>query len=446
MQQIFNPITLLWLIFLFLKLALSAWLPLSNDESYYWVWAHRPQLSYYDHPPFVAWIFQLGIPFESWANAVRWPGVLVSHLTSLIWILILKPHFDEKKLLLFAWLLMSAPLIGIGSIIITPDTPMLFFWALSVWCFQKLMTESKWHWAFLLGLFLGAGFTSKYLIVLLGPLLLFLGFRNKNLSLSKKLQLVLVALPGFFIASSPVWIWNAMNSWISFGFQLDHGLGAKVWKPMWTLSYVLGQILILFPVILFFAFNNRSSSKLWLHVLSWPILIFFFVTSFRGHVEVNWPIMATAPLLALAVGHTGSATGLWLIWTARFWLFLFVILIFHLASPWLPLDNNRLKTRELDRYSHLTIVAKSYQPLFARSYQMAAKLSYESKLPVHKLKGLNRRDFYDFIPESTPKSGIYFLILEQDDLLPPWTEAAGHKIIQRFKIDGQHDLLEVSVP
>ena len=35
--------------------------PLIPEEAYYWLYsAQRPNLSYYDHPPMVAWIIRLG--------------------------------------------------------------------------------------------------------------------------------------------------------------------------------------------------------------------------------------------------------------------------------------------------------------------------------------------------------------------------------------------------
>jgi 4-amino-4-deoxy-L-arabinose transferase-like glycosyltransferase len=42
----------------------TAWLcasvPVFAQESYYWCYAQKPDLSYFDHPPMVAWLIWLG--------------------------------------------------------------------------------------------------------------------------------------------------------------------------------------------------------------------------------------------------------------------------------------------------------------------------------------------------------------------------------------------------
>ena len=50
---------------------------LSDDEVYYWSWSLRPALSYFDHPPFQAWITALSTSIFGKTNfAVRLPATL----------------------------------------------------------------------------------------------------------------------------------------------------------------------------------------------------------------------------------------------------------------------------------------------------------------------------------------------------------------------------------
>ena len=62
--------------------------------------------------------------------------------------------------------------------------------------------------------------------------------------------------------------------------------------------------------------------------------------------------------------------------------------------------------------------AKGLDPLFARSYQMAAKMNFEMRRPVMKLRGMNRKDFYDYLPESDPTTKSFYLVVEKGDSLP----------------------------
>lgn len=49
----------IWTLTLLLKLVLAYFIPMTPDECYYWVWSQKLQLSYLDHPPFIAWLFKL---------------------------------------------------------------------------------------------------------------------------------------------------------------------------------------------------------------------------------------------------------------------------------------------------------------------------------------------------------------------------------------------------
>src|SRR5688572_8004653 len=45
---------------LVLRLVAMSVVPLIPEEAYYWMYAQHPQLSYFDHPPMVAWAIWLG--------------------------------------------------------------------------------------------------------------------------------------------------------------------------------------------------------------------------------------------------------------------------------------------------------------------------------------------------------------------------------------------------
>ncbi|MBW4522242.1 MAG: glycosyltransferase family 39 protein [Scytolyngbya sp. HA4215-MV1] len=49
---------MLWLFLIFILLRLLFWLVAfpNPDEAYYWLWGQHPALSYYDHPPLIAWV------------------------------------------------------------------------------------------------------------------------------------------------------------------------------------------------------------------------------------------------------------------------------------------------------------------------------------------------------------------------------------------------------
>ncbi|HEY8271739.1 MAG TPA: glycosyltransferase family 39 protein, partial [Pseudobdellovibrionaceae bacterium] len=155
----------IWTFSLILKIGLAALLPLCSDETYYWIWSHHLQLSYFDHPPFIAWLFYLGHWLEPYGQLLRLPIVLTGHLTFLVWFNILKTQFSWEKYKYWYALAFFSPLVGFGSMIGTPDVPLLLFWSLSIYYFQQCLLHQKSYDYFLLGASLGLGFCSKYHIV-----------------------------------------------------------------------------------------------------------------------------------------------------------------------------------------------------------------------------------------------------------------------------------------
>lgn len=421
---------------LVLKLIISAGIPLSADESYYWVWSKHLQLSYFDHPVGVALLFWLGSPFENFLSAVRWPGVLFGHVTLLLWAAVLKPMFSPSQMKLFTLLVLLSPLTGPGSLIVTPDLPMIFFAALSLFILKKGLDLSPTSsrrmtiFCFCAGIALGLSFTSKYTAVLFIPALCAMLFQSP-LSMGQRVGLTLAAACGFVFFASPPFVWNAYNNWISFGFQLEHGLGGKSWQIKNTLHYIGAQIALIFPVILFFAF--KAKGPLWLKISAWFPIGFFLFTTTKGYVEANWPIGAYLPLIALATMADNNRR--WLKGTMVTWAVAFALALSLLVHFWLPMPINKIKLKELYRYSEISEQLKNTKPLYARTYQMASKLSFNLKRPIYKLRGLNRFDNFDLWAGSLPPSDFFFLVADPQDVLPL-------EIQDRFKIVNRSALAE----
>lgn len=426
---------------LFVKLVLSGILPLTNDEAYYWVWSQNMQLSFYDHPPFVAWLFWLG-DFTKWLpGSVRWPGVLLGHAGLAIWLRTLQPYLNEEQRRQWLWLALLSPLVGGSAIVLTPDLPLMFFYALSAFLFFKWRTNPGWKLSLLFGLSMGMGFTSKYMMVLftlsLLPLLIFSAEIRRTVS-RQFIWLVVGAVAG----ASPVWIWNMMNDFASFKFQAAHGLGRR-WKPSWTYEYVLAQVGLIFPVVLYWALRARRRLPPVFHLLAWVPLLFFFFTTSRGYVEANWPIAAYPAIFALAASHYPfNGRGLQI--TYCIWgTLLTALAVVVIAQPsW----SQKMKFREFHQFDRVIEAAKPLDPVFARSYQMAAKMHFELQRPIFKLKGMNRRDFYDYLAGSEPKSGVYYLMAEKNDNLPPNYTSEGHKVIEKTAVDDRFEIWKVEAP
>ncbi len=387
------------------KFLLAYFVPVFGDEAYYYIWSLHPQLSYFDHPPMVSWFIYAAHLILSPGNPVslRFVFILASFLTSLIWIKILRlKGFDNSSVLMWLVLIFLNPLLGAGSILATPDTPLVLFWSLSYYSYLKILKTHSLTFYSLLGLFLGLGFCSKYHIVLF----VFAGLIY--LILSKKIYEIRikgVLLTIFFgsLFSLPVLIWNAQNNWASFLFQLHHGFGKNAFEWDWPLGYLIAQTLIINPYILYRLF--RKTDDVVDKTFSFTQLIFFFTSSFKSLVEGNWPL--TSHLHSIT--HFCKGDGRRIFKFSIIYWFVFYVLtgVFFILPASRAVKKNLVNSSQI---TELTPILNEYRPLYGPSYQISSLLSWKSQKNIPKLNGLTRHDFYDSLPDSIPLDASFYVL------------------------------------
>lgn len=407
----------LWILTFAIKLWLGYQFPLFADEMYYWTWSKNLSLSFFDHPPFVAWLFWLGHFFEGFGHSVRWPGILMGHLSFIPWLFLLKNYFSRTDLRIWFAIFMLNPVTGLGSLVITPDVPLLFFWGWALLFYFRAIETSRWHWFALLGIACGLGFCSKYHMALFLPAALIHLYVTKTYPRIKMAH-VFLALSMSVLFAAPVLIWNYQNDFVSFRFQLKRGLGQS-FAPEWVLDYLGGQLLLVFPTLLYLAFQQRRVAPLnWINAFAWFPLGFFLFASFKGRVEPNWTAIALPAVFALAC-TTGTRKA-WLKRTLWVWGVFIAVFLTHLQWHWLPLEDRRLKTGEYTAFDPFLQYVGRYQPLYVNSYQMASALHYKTGVPIVKLRGIHRFDNYDLLPESHPTAPLFYALLSCWNDFPQW--------------------------
>lgn len=428
-----------WTITLVLKIGLSLLLPLAPDEAYYWVWSLNPQLSYFDHPGMVAWLMKLGSVFSGLPQGERIPAIILNHSLLLIWFGILRRIWTPDLTRKWMWLVVASPFLGVGSILVTPDSPVLFFVSLSVLFFLELQRSQRWWWALGLGLSLGLGFCSKYHIVLLPiSIALYLTFARQWKTIQKRDWIFVIV--GGLLGCAPVLLWNLQNDFASFKFQLNHGLGKSEWKPHWTGDYIVGQLLIFFPSLLFLFAKGYRYQRLrlffWIAIVPW---VFFFFSSFRGAVQGNWPIVAYHAALVLVVASHQS----WkhLKYLMFFWAAAEVLVVSQWVYPWWSSAPDKLREVH-DIRSHIE-ETRAYRPLFGGSYQIASILQYYSKEPIHKLRGMSRFDYYDTLEASKPAPGAFYVLRTTGERIPDWLQEQKPQVRVVHTYPG-YELIEVT--
>lgn len=409
-----HPVWTLLIASLVCKILLAWITPVFGDEAYYYIWSLHPQLSYFDHPPMVSWFIYLGHLLLPAGNPVslRILFILAGFAASVLWVRILQEAGAGEKIILgFLALLFLNPLLGPGSIVATPDVPLVLFWTISYYCFLRIESGGRLTWYSLLGAALGLGFCSKYhivLFVLSG--LLYLGFSGGWRRLHPA-GVILTILSGALFCT-PVILWNARNEWSSFLFQINHGFGDDGFSWSWPANYVLTQILLLSPVV-FWALCRRPGN-LAHKTFSLSQLVFFFSSSLRSVVEANWPL--TAHLHATA-NFAATATRKAFRFTLVYWLTIYLLIGVFFASPYSArVRQNLVNSAQLEELLPLT---EKYTPLYGPSYQVASLLSWKTQSKIPKLRELSRHDFYDSLPESLPSAPVFYALKKDYSTWPP---------------------------
>ena len=284
-------------LFILFNLLYNMTLPLHFDEAYYWVWSKQLQLSYFDHPPMIAWLIGLTGSLGDAEWLIRLVPVGCSALTGLtIWrlaALLYSVNIADKALLIF----LLSPLAQMGFTLATPDAPLILGWALTLFCAYRSVFEQRRHWHILAGLAAGFALLSKYTAVLLLPALLgFLLCSRYRRQLFHRQVWFAIGLA--LLVFLPVLIWNAGQDWVSFRFQLNHGFaGPQSLQPGTFLEYLGVQAVALGP--LFFVFllyllgrylptMLRDEKQAF---LLWPcltVLGFFAYAALFKRAEGNW--------------------------------------------------------------------------------------------------------------------------------------------------------------
>jgi dolichol-phosphate mannosyltransferase len=285
-----------------------AMVPLVPEEAYYWIYTQHPNLSYFDHPPMVAWIIRLGTAVF---GDTEWGIRVVNGLLTIATSVLLYQHgtmwFTRRAALLAAVSLHVLPMyFGVG-LIATMDGALLAFWAMGMVGFGIAVKRGHaWGW-YIAGVAVGGALLSKYTGVFLGLgyVLAIAGHRPwRRWFLSPHPYLAAGLGLALF---SPVLIWNARHDWASFRFQFVDRYTEAALDVRHFLSFVGIQFLVATPVVLIglvllirrIAVRRKMLMARWWVTLCFglPLLLVTAYKSITYDVHLNWTLPAYIALL-----------------------------------------------------------------------------------------------------------------------------------------------------
>ncbi len=294
-----------------LRLVVALFLGAAPQETYYWNYSQHPALSYFDHPPITAYMIRLFTGFlGNNAFALHFTAIFISVILSMVMYRFVAGLFDKRVAFWSVLASSTAFIFALGSIIITPDGPLLLFWLLFMMAFYQAATNNELKWWLISGIFLGAALSSKYTAAFaaLGAItyLAISPDRRKYLRTTGPYIMALTAL----IVFMPVIVWNIQNDWASFRFQSSRRaaeavrfrfdyLGAFIGTQLAMLGLFLMPIFIWGLVKAIKLFSNDIAK--FLLSFSLPLILFFGACSPFVYVKMNWIAPAYISGIALAV-------------------------------------------------------------------------------------------------------------------------------------------------
>ena len=339
------------------RLLFAARLPLFPDETYYWEWSRRLAGGYFDHPPMIAVLIRAGTLFGVPSPlAVRFFPVLAGAIASLATSAIAWRLAGGAAAVRSAVVLALLPLVASGLVLATPDSPLLAASAVGLYGVVRAVqspvrSRASLRWWSAAGIALGLAFASKYTAILLPLTVTAAVLVRPSLRARLREPGPYVACVLATLAFLPVLQWNATHDWISFRFQLQHGLGTPKGSAFAReLDLIGGQLGLVSPIL--FALMAHAvwrtlrrpldDARFALAVVAVGSWAFFVYSATRRAVEPNWPAPSYVPGVALLAALAVSEGDLrWLRRGVVLAAVLVGVLYMHALMPILPLPARR---------------------------------------------------------------------------------------------------------
>ena len=309
-----SSLAILLFVSLVLRLTWAASLETGQDEAYHFLYTIHPDWSYFDHPPMLRSVAQLGITVcGGWLHplSVRLGFVLL--FSGSTWVLYCwTSRFYGPAAGFYAAFAMNlcAFYTAAAGCFVLPDGPLLFFALLTMWGVSEALVGNPGRilpWIGV-GLACAGAMLSKYHAVFL-PLgtLFYVVFTPAARGCLKTPGPYLAAAIGF-IGLLPVLIWNSQHEWTSFAFQSARAVGWQL-RPQGLALMLFGPMGYLLPWIWFPLAailitrlprlrQTTGIDRLLLCLALLPLGLFTAVSCFRP-ILPHWPLIGFLPLFPL---------------------------------------------------------------------------------------------------------------------------------------------------
>jgi hypothetical protein len=294
-RRLFACFLLAWFV---LNLVQSVFTEIHSDEAYYFAYGEHLDWGYFDHPPMIGLMTYLSNLFFAGNLSVRFVTVILQFFTLVfIWKLIGEKTPSSGRTALFAVISSSTVMFQAYGFITTPDVPLLFFTALFLLAYRQFLQSESWRHTLLLSVSAAGMIYSKYHAVLVIAFILL-----SNLRMLTRYRFWLAALFALILLTPHI-AWQISMDYPSFKYHLSDRSSGFKWS--YFLEYLPNQLAVFNPftfaaaVYILVRYKPGGTFVRGLYFLIAGIIVFFWITSFRGHVEPHWTVVCTIPIIML---------------------------------------------------------------------------------------------------------------------------------------------------
>jgi 4-amino-4-deoxy-L-arabinose transferase-like glycosyltransferase len=283
------------------------------DEAQYWAWSREPAFGYFSKPPLLAWTIALAERVCGSSEAcIRAPAPILYLGTSLIVYAVARQLYDAQVAFFAALTTALATGAAFSARIISTDVPLLFFWALALLAYVKLLAGGGTRWSIVLGIALGLGLMAKYAMIyfVLGIALAALLDPDARTMLRKPTLWLAFAIAAIVVA--PNVLWNIENGLATFRHTGDNIQGGGLaFDPLKGLEFIAAQFAVFGPIVFavlllaFIRIGSAETSRADRLMLAFalPPLILVTATGFVTRALANWaaPAFISAAVVVAAI-------------------------------------------------------------------------------------------------------------------------------------------------
>jgi len=373
---------------------------LAPDEAYYALWSRDLAWGYFDHPPMVAaWIRLSTTLFGPNPFGVRGLSIVAWIIGGgLVEWIAWRLFASERAAGVAGLFFVATPLLSAGAIIVTPDTPLVFFSTLALAALVEIWRGGGRAWWAALGLAAGAALLSKFTTAFLvaGVALAMLIVPSLKVWLKRVEPVFALMIAALMYA--PFVLWNADHDWATFMKQFGR-VPPQGFAPGYVLEFLAAQFALLNPLIAILCATAAAEAvqtglrptsppeqaRALLISFVAPALLYFLLHSLHARVEGNWTAPFYPALILLAADQARRAErglkAFLSVWAVR--LGLAFVALAALQALFAPLPLGRVDPisrlagwRDLAKEAGALAKAQGADFILTRGYALTSELTF----------------------------------------------------------------------